>query len=194
MAPGVIGYWPFLVDELLYSIFSQSCCVFSGCCYLVGFPNGGGWNLLCLDESRCAQYREMLLLISCQRAEHQHMSSHHKPFFCLRLPPSATNMETNISFSCLNALVYSSSTPLPPPVITGFPIITYIHITFSMIINPHTHDGGYLFTHSFIPQKPKSQLRRGNFKIFNISSRGKKIQKVSKSLQKGFFGAAVRIH
>lgn len=79
------------------------------------------------------------------------MSSHHKPFFCLRLPPSATNMETNISFSCLNALVYSSSTPLPPPVITGFPIITYIHITFSMIINPHTHTMAvtYLHIHSY---------------------------------------------
>lgn len=64
---------------------------------------------------------ERFLLISRQRAKHQHMSSHHtSPFFFP--PPSthpSTNAETKMSFSCLNALMYFSSAPLPPPVSTS---------------------------------------------------------------------------
>lgn len=52
-----------------------------------------------------------------------------------------------------------------------------------MIINPHTHThDGWLPIYTFVPQKSKSQLRRGNFEIFNISSREKK-KKTSKSVK-----------
>lgn len=56
-----------------------------------------------------------------------------------------------------------------------------------MIINPQTHtDDGWLPIYTFVLQKSKSQLRRVNFEIFNISSGGGDFKSVKIS-SKGVF-------
>lgn len=81
------SFWPLAFSGGWVIIFK----LFFFCRLLRGWiskPKDGIW-LLCLDESRCAWYREMLLLISCQRAEHLHMSSHHtSPFFSSAFHPT----------------------------------------------------------------------------------------------------------
>lgn len=109
-----------------------------------------GWNLLCLRESRCAQHRAMLLLISCQRAERQHMSSRNTRLF---FPPFCLTPNTAKNLSLLSwLLLYSSSTLLPPPVITGFchrlcegvptsPLSAHLYHIVYHHKHTHTHSG-----------------------------------------------------
>lgn len=102
MAPGVFGYWPFLVDELLYSIFSQTC-VFFFCLLLPGWRSK-------LEDGICSAW----LSPGVPSTERCFFSSPAREpsisicprttqalFFFFRLPPNATNAETKISFSCL---------------------------------------------------------------------------------------------
>lgn len=139
------------------------CFFFRSVATWLGFQSGG-WNLLRLDESRCAQYREMLLLISCQRAKHQHMSSHHtSPFFFFSFPSAfhptlLTQRQKSLSLVLmLSCTLEAHRSPLLSLQVSVIVCVKephyhlhpyYIHHDHELT---HTHTrtmGGFLFTHS----------------------------------------------
>lgn len=187
MAPGDFSYWPFLVDELLSSIFRQACVFF--CLLLLGW--------ISKPEGRFCSAWMSPGVPSTQRCFFSSPAREPNISICPR-PTQASVFSTLLtwreeSFSLVLMLSCTFQGHRSRLLSSQVPVITYIHITFAMIINPHTHTmSGYLFTRMY----RKSQIHSLEEDIFksSIFHQGKKI-KPSKSVKissKGVFWELLR--